>query len=151
MNYYYLFIELRPCQIRIGFLPIKVFFSIWGIFPPTSIAPSYCKITLQKSQFSTSSLNLVLRYHLVIPRATSGYLDQRQHLAEVTWLFSKILRSIFFKHPKFYNWKGFWNKKIVSLGIRRWHVFFRFLKFFWGAKMGVPPKNLNLFLASVFY
>ena len=39
--------ELSSCQIRIGFLPIKVLFSIRWIFPPISIVPSYCKISLR--------------------------------------------------------------------------------------------------------
>ena len=32
LDSYYLLMELRPCQIRVGLLPIKVSFSVWGIY-----------------------------------------------------------------------------------------------------------------------
>ena len=43
LHSYYLLTELRHCQIRVGLLPIKLSFSVWGIYLPASIVPSYCK------------------------------------------------------------------------------------------------------------
>ena len=37
--------ELRPCKVRIGFLPIKVSFLDWGVVLPPSTLLLYCKIT----------------------------------------------------------------------------------------------------------
>ena len=80
LDSYQLLMELRPCQIRVGLLPVKVSFLVWGIYPPASIVPSYCKITLL-----LCVENLTFQ-HLFYGRCSEGIGRHKVKMSFLLWL-----------------------------------------------------------------